>query len=114
LKTYEAMYIFSTSLDKNALENCLGRVRDEITKLKGTVSDTRVLGNSTFARTMKKWNEGQYVRMEFTMDPANVDHLRARLKLNEDVFRVQVVRAEARPAEGPVAPKEGESHGEPK
>jgi len=91
LKIYDMMMIFFNSVKEDDLTKSLKRVGDEIEKLDGKVLKTDVLGRKTFARSMRRQNSGQYVKMCFEIGAVNVDPLLARLRLNSDIFRVQVV-----------------------
>jgi ribosomal protein S6 len=88
------MFIFLTSLNEEAREATVAKIGEEISALGGKVHGTDAMGRQTFNRPMKGHEEGYYVRARVEMDPAQVDTLLARLKLNGDVFRVQVLRAE--------------------
>ncbi len=90
-KTYEAMFIFSGSLKEDALEKVLERIRGDIAKVNGTIVSSQVLGSRTFARPMKKRESGQYVKMMVSLEPKDVEALAGRFRLNEDIFRVQIV-----------------------
>jgi len=92
LNNYEALFIFSTSLNEEALETILERIRGEITKLDGNTQGSRVLGKRALARPLKEREAGQYVKIDFSMEPGGVGALMARFKLDESVFRVQIVR----------------------
>jgi ribosomal protein S6 len=96
LKKYEVLLIYPNTLKEDVLEKNVERARGEITKLGGVVAETQPLGSRTFARPLKKKDSGHYVRVMFTMDPANINPLQGRLKLIEDIFRVQVLCADAR------------------
>lgn len=96
LRVYEALFIFPGSLKDEALQKVLEQARGEITKLKGNLRDTLSIGKRTFARPLKKTASGQYVRIDFSIEPENIAALLARFKLNEDIFRVQIVRPHAR------------------
>jgi len=92
LKTYEGMFIFVESLKDDALEAAIKDVRDEIEKLGGNVDNTARLGRRTFARLQAKHHKaGHYVVFGFQMDPLKVQALNARIKLKDDVLRVQIV-----------------------
>lgn len=93
MKDYEAMFIFSPSLNEEALEKILERIRGEITKQKGAVKDSRIIGKRVFARPLKKKESGQYVKMDLSMEPQSINPLLARFKLNDDIFRVQILCA---------------------
>lgn len=92
LKTYEALFIFSSSLKDEALEEVVEQIRGEIAKLNGSIQGVHPMGKRTFVRPLKKCEAGQYVRIDFCVDPGNISALQARFKLNENIFRVQIVR----------------------
>lgn len=94
MKAYEGLFIFPSALKEDALEKCLERIRGEMTKLEGTVANTEVLGSRTFSRPLKKKENGTYVRITFSMKAEALVALQARLKLIEDIFRVQITQAE--------------------
>lgn len=105
MNSYEAMFILREDLKEEAMEEALNKVRAEIKKVGGEVDKTTRLGRRAFARTMQKKTGGQYVIMLFRCAGDQITPLLARYKLNEDVFRVQMLRAQeaaaAVPAEAP-------------
>jgi small subunit ribosomal protein S6 len=111
LKEYEALFIFSSSLKEDALQEALEQVNGEITKLGGNITNTDNIEKRSFARPLKGMEMGQYVRMEVTMDPDKISPLLARLKLNESVFRTQIVKAEKIPIKEVVAKEDGTDAG---
>ena len=98
MKTYDALFIFDESLEGEALDSVLGRIRQEIDRLGGAVDLVDKVGRQSFARPMKKRTHGQYVWLTFKIAPENVAPLRGRLKLVEEVFRVQIEHGRPRPA----------------
>lgn len=94
MKTYEAIIILSNALKDENAESALERMRGEIAKLGGVVSESVVLGRREFARPLNKMESGLYARMAFQLDPAGMATLRARLRLIEDLFRIQIVKVE--------------------
>jgi ribosomal protein S6 len=94
LKTYEALFIFSSQHKEAELDKVVDKAKDEIVRLGGDITGTRVLGKKTFARPMKKRDTGNYIRVGFFLDASKIDALLARYKLNEDVFRVQITVAD--------------------
>lgn len=96
MKTYEALFIFSSSLDDAALEKVVGRITGEITKLGGQVDQRRVLGKRAFARPQKKWSSGLYVALNFRLAADKMQALKGRLKLIEEIFRAQILHKEER------------------
>jgi len=120
VKTYQAMFIFSSSLADEALQEVLQSVQGEVEKLGGTVTGSDIMGKRVFARPMKKMETGQYAKMLIQMLPSSVSPLLARMKLNEKIFRVQIVEMKpAKATPSPEAPaavpsKEGAADGQPK
>ena len=97
MNKYEAMIIFRETLKDTDWDGAVDAVRTEIEKLGGTLSSCTRLGKREFARPMQKQVSGLYGLMAFALDGDKVAPLQARLKLNDDVFRVQVVVAPPAP-----------------
>ena len=95
---YEAMIIFPGSLKDETVDAAMEKVTGEIEKNGGKVENKTRLGRRAFARVMQKHAAGHYAVIGFHLDGAKVAPLHARFKLNEDVFRVQIVRAVEAPA----------------
>lgn len=107
MKKYEAMIIFRETLKETEWDAAVETVRAEIDKLGGKTTSSTRLGKREFARPMQKQHSGHYGLIAFQLDGDKVAALQARLKLNEQVFRVQVVAAPA----APVAPRKEAAHG---
>lgn len=105
MKKYEGMLIFHPVSDEQ-LEEKINKAGAEISKLGGKVGAVTRMGRSSFARPMHKKDSGTYVLMAFELDPLQVDALRKRYRLNEDLMRAQVflaVERRAPKAEAPAA-----------
>jgi small subunit ribosomal protein S6 len=111
LKTYDGMMIFGTCVKEDDIEKALERAGEEVTKLKGTVDSSRVVGRRSFSRPLHKREAGVYAMMRFTMDPASVAELRGRYKLSDEIFRIQITCADMRVKEPEVSEKEEEANG---
>ena len=107
MNKYEAMVIFRESLKDTEWDDAVEAVRAEIEKLGGGVTSKTRLGKRDFARPMQKQQSGHYGLVAFRLAGDKVAALQARLKLNEQVFRVQVVSAPPVTA----APKKGTGDG---
>ena len=90
-KKYEALFIFAGSVKEDALDKVLERTNAEIERLGGVIEDTEVIGRRTFARTMAKRDNGVYVKIRFAIEPGQIAPMRARFRLNDDCFRLQIV-----------------------
>lgn len=93
MNKYEAMIIFPESLKEESIDGALDKVVAEIEKIGGTVDAKTRLGRRSFARPMDKQVGGQYMVVTFRLDGDKITVLQGRFKLNEDIFRAQIVRA---------------------
>lgn len=106
------MYIFPESMEEDAIADGLKNVGKEIEKSGGSVKSTARIGKRKFARQMKKKDHGYYVVMTFELPPEEVEPLRKRFNMNEDLMRAQIVRAESEVVDIPSSSsddKEGEN-----
>ena len=95
MNKYEAMIIFQENLKETDWDGAVDAVRAEIEKLGGKMTSSTRLGKRDFARPMQKQLSGHYGLVAFQLAGDKVTALQARLKLDEQVFRVQVVTAPA-------------------
>lgn len=93
MNKYEAMIIFPDAIKDEALDAALEKVEAEIEKSGGKVESKTRMGRRQFARPMDKQTTGQYMVVNFKMDGSKLTALQGRFKLNEDIFRIQIVRA---------------------
>lgn len=93
MKEYEALFILSESVREDRVEDVVNRLRREIEKLGGTIGRAADMGRRSFAVQLKKREAGHYLRLDFAMDPTKLAGLTSRMKLMEDLFRVQIVAA---------------------
>lgn len=105
MRKYEALFIFERSLGDESLDKAVEQAQAEVAQLGGTVLDSVVLGKKTFSRPMQKREAGVYAKLAFELDESKVDAFRGRFKHNEDVFRVQVIRASSAAPEPDEAPE---------
>ena len=96
MKKYDALYIFVGIAKDDALEANLEKALAEVTRLGGNVITRDSLGKRSFARPMKKRDNGVYVKVRFELDPLKVDELVNRYHLVEEVFRVQILAVDDR------------------
>jgi len=99
LKTYEGMFIFEETLRDEALDQVLDNVNGEIKRVGGNIVASRIMGRRTFARPMKKRDSGVYVRTILNLPPDQIETLRGRFAIREDVVRVQIVSGDEKSLE---------------
>ncbi|MDP2921329.1 MAG: 30S ribosomal protein S6 [Candidatus Omnitrophota bacterium] len=91
MKNYEGMFILKPDLDKTAIDKILGQIQENITKNKGAVAETKELGKSRLAYYLKKYKEGVYYLVNFSVMPDAVDGIKKNLALNESILRLMIV-----------------------
>lgn len=92
MNRYEAMFILPESVKDEELKDVLESICDEIKKLDGQIESQTRLGKRPFSRKLKKEMAGHYVIVTFTLPGDKIAALQARYKLDERIFRVQIVR----------------------
>ena len=91
-KNYEVMFIINAGLDEEAAEAIVKRVEDLITKNGGTVNNIDRMGKRRLAYEVQKQTDGNYVLIEFAIDPAQVKEIDRVIKINEKIIRHLIVK----------------------
>ncbi|HOW98295.1 MAG TPA: 30S ribosomal protein S6 [Kiritimatiellia bacterium] len=95
MKKYEIMFIFPEALKDEALAAALTKAQEEIKRVGGEIENVTQLGKRGFARAMKKKEAGYYVLAVVRLPADQIAPLQAKYRLDEGIFRVQVVEAPA-------------------
>jgi len=95
LRKYNALFILPATFGDDDVEKVMKTVEETVAQFNGRVPQMRMLGKRPFARPLKKHETGFYAKMQIEIEPGSIDALLAKLKLNEDVFRVQILRDES-------------------
>lgn len=93
MNTYEGMIIFPDRLQEEETEEALKHVRSEIEKHGGEILGSTRLGRRKFARPIQKDEHGHYAVVTFKADGDAIPKLHVRFNLNDQVTRIQIVRA---------------------
>ncbi|MEI6148136.1 MAG: 30S ribosomal protein S6 [bacterium] len=110
MNIYEGLFIFGESVQEERVKEMTAHATAEIEKLGGKITGTRDMGRRPFARTMQKKETGFYVAVTFQMSGEKLAALNARYRLNDDIFRVQIVKLDEEmakktpPVSSPTAP----------
>lgn len=94
MKIYEVLFILPESMKEDSVEAVITSIKRELEGLGAVVSTVTRLGRKSFAREMNKQQSGFYVVMNANMEPAKAQTIPGHFKLNEDVFRLQVVKVD--------------------
>jgi small subunit ribosomal protein S6 len=95
MRDYELTYIIKPDLDPAALASVIERVSGFVTvEGGGTISKTTPWGMRQLAYPIRRYREGQYVFSLIQIEPTAMARIEQRLRMNEDVLRFLLVRAE--------------------
>ncbi|WP_125133218.1 30S ribosomal protein S6 [Microbacterium sp. 10M-3C3] len=91
---YELMVIFDPEVDERQVAPKLDGFLKVITTDGGTIDNVDIWGRRRLAYEIKKKNEGIYAVVNFTASSEATQELDRQLKLNEQIMRTKVLRAE--------------------
>lgn len=91
---YELMVIFDPELDERTVAPNLDKFLKVITSDGGTIDNIDIWGRRRLAYEIKKKSEGIYAVVNFTATSEATQELDRQLKLNEQIMRTKVLRAE--------------------
>jgi len=94
VRQYEVMVILDPSLDERTVAPSLDTFLNVIRNDGGTVDKVDVWGKRRLAYEIQKKTEGIYAVVNFTATSAATQELDRQLKLNEQIMRTKVLRAE--------------------
>ncbi len=95
MNKYEALYIINPKLDGEATKAIIDRFAALVADNCGTVDGIEEQGIKKLAYEINFLNEGFYVLMNFTADPAFPAELERNFKICEDIMRFIVIKKEA-------------------
>jgi len=86
------MLIVNPQMDEEALQATLNKVSGWVTANKGEVIKTDIWGTRRLAYPIKGLRDGQYVVLQFKMDPKATRPLEHNLKMSEEIVRYLLVK----------------------
>ncbi|MEM7139334.1 MAG: 30S ribosomal protein S6 [Myxococcota bacterium] len=107
-REYETIYILRSDVDNDAAEKVVGRARDVIERLDGTLTKLDNWGKRRLAYPIRKSNRGIFVYLKYIGYGGLVAELERNLRLLDEVVRFQTVllREDLDPATIEVDPEE--------
>ncbi|MFA4991164.1 MAG: 30S ribosomal protein S6 [Candidatus Omnitrophota bacterium] len=90
MKRYEAMFILKPDLDKTGLDKALAQIQEVIAKNKGVGEDTKEWGKHKLAFPIKKYKEGVYYIVNFSVVTDAISAIKKSLCLNESILRMLI------------------------
>ena len=94
MRIYEVMVIFDPDTEERTVQPTLDKHLKVITKGGGTVDNVDIWGRRRLAYDIQKKSEGIYAVLNVTAEPAVVKELDRQYRLNEQIMRTKVIRAD--------------------
>lgn len=96
MRRYEMMVIITDTIDDEAVEAVLGRVKDAIAAQSGEIVAEAVWGKRQLAYEIDKRRFGHYVVFDLLMSSEGLTEVERQLKINDNIVRYKTVRPELR------------------
>lgn len=95
MKKYEAMFILKPDLSGDEKKNLFSQISDVITKNDGIVSNAAIWAEKRkLYFSLKKYKDGMYYLMNFSIKPDAVTKIKHIYNLNENILRLLITRVE--------------------
>jgi small subunit ribosomal protein S6 len=95
MNTYEAVFLIDAKLDEKTANALFDQIKEIITKDKGNIISSRIWADKrklTFP--IKKIQEASYYLVNFKLEPNAIDKIRQSYRLNENILRVLITKAD--------------------
>lgn len=92
MRIYEELFVVRPDATDEQIDPLIEQVQGVITQAGGTLDKTEKWGTRKLAYRVLKFNEGQYVLLQFTALPQTVKELERRLRVNDLVIKFITVR----------------------
>lgn len=93
---YELMFIADPEMDERALKKLTDQYMETVTNEGGTVEEPDIWGRRKLAYEIDGKNEGNYVVVNYSCEPAASDELDRLLNLNDSVIRTKILRKDVK------------------
>jgi small subunit ribosomal protein S6 len=92
MRIYEELFIVRPDATDEEVDPIVDQVKNVITQGGGTVDKTEKWGVRKLAYRVLKFNEGQYILIQFTAKPETVKEIERRLRVADSVLKFITVR----------------------
>ncbi len=91
MNKYEAMFIIKPDLPEEEKKGLFSQINDAVTKNNGSVTGASVWAErKKLYFPLKRYHEGLYYLMNFSVLPVAIKEIRHTYKLNENILRVLI------------------------
>jgi small subunit ribosomal protein S6 len=95
MRNYEGVFIINPDLSTDASKGVVTQVQELVSKNGGRVDGLQEWGKRRMAYKIKKKHEGNYVVVNFQLDPDKTKRLEQALRLNDNLLRYLLVNKDA-------------------
>ena len=95
MRNYEGVFIIDSDLSNDASKGVVAQVQELISKGGGRVDNLQEWGKKRLAYKINKKHEGNYLLVNFQMDPKHTKKFEQMLRLNDQVLRFLLVNKDA-------------------
>jgi small subunit ribosomal protein S6 len=92
MRIYEELFVVKPDATDEVLDPVIEQVKSVVTQAGGTVDKTEKWGVRKLAYRVLKYDEGQYILLQFTAKPDTVKELERRLRVSDLVIKFITVR----------------------
>lgn len=93
MNKYEAMFIIKPDVSEEERKTLFSQINDAVSKNNGSVAQSSVwLEKRKLYFPIKKYQEGLYFLMNFSISPLMIKDIKQAYKLNENILRVLITR----------------------
>jgi len=94
LNKYEGIFIIRPNLTEENSKAVLDLIENEIKKNEGEVETINSWGRKNLAYAVKKFTEGLYYQIDFSIAPSALKDMDRKFRLNDDILRHMMIRKE--------------------
>ena len=92
MRYYETLYIINPNLSEDENSEVISKFNDLVAKRKGVAVKIDEWGKRTLAYSIKKFNKGFYVLLQYCGDGSIVAEVERGMKLDERILQYQTVK----------------------
>jgi len=96
---YEGLLVLNVKGNEEGAKDVIERLEGEFKKEGAKIEQVQKMDRRQFTYVAGPLDSGYFVNFIFSAEPASVDKLRARFKLDEDVYRQHYQKLRAKKAE---------------
>lgn len=92
MENYEGLFIIKPDIKEEDVKGIYKVISDSVIKNGGSVKKEDLWGKRQLAYPVKKFKEGYYYKVDFTVPTAAITKLEEAYRLNSDILRTMITR----------------------